>query len=169
MNAKRSRTSLGGVGFGLMGVGCILLLLLYADGAVDAVKKGLQLCHNTVIPALFPFMVASEILVGCGAAAAIGRVLSRPLQAALGVPGAAGQPAIARLTFEQLCGQGSEEGALAHPCHHDHQTEEQVQRLPINRPSPRLRRGEEEGEPCRHHRNHGDDVGAQKGEKGVEA
>ena len=100
MNAKRSRASLGGVGFGLMGVGCILLLLFYADGAVDAVKKGLQLCHNTVIPALFPFMVASEILVGCGAAAVIGRVLARPFKAVLGVPGAAACP----IVLGALCG-----------------------------------------------------------------
>lgn len=100
MKAPKRLALPGSLGFGILGVGCIALLLLYADGAVEAVKKGLQLCHNTVIPALFPFMVASEILVGCGGAAAIGRVLARPFRAVLGVPGAATCP----IVLGALCG-----------------------------------------------------------------
>ena len=100
MKARKPLASPGSLGFGILGVGCIALLLLYADGAVEAVKKGLQLCHDTVIPALFPFMVASELLVGCGGAAAIGRVLARPFRAVLGVPGAAACP----IVLGALCG-----------------------------------------------------------------
>ena len=62
--------SAGRLGFSILGTGCILLLLFCADSAVESVKSGLVLCGQTVIPALFPFMVASELLVGCGGAAA---------------------------------------------------------------------------------------------------
>ncbi len=100
MKKSKRRMEVGRLGFGIFGAGCILLLLFFADGAVSAVRTGLQLCRDTVIPALFPFMVASEILVGCGGAAAIGRVLSRPMQRLLGVPGAAACPVV----LGALCG-----------------------------------------------------------------
>lgn len=100
MKKSDLRKGIGSLGFGLLGAGCILLLLFYADSAVEAVKKGLSLCYSTVIPALFPFMVASEILVGCGGAAAIGKLCARPLQALLGVPGAAACP----IVLGTLCG-----------------------------------------------------------------
>ena len=76
MKKSKYRASFGSIGFGTLGAICILLLLFYADSAVAAVRQGLLLCRDTVIPALFPFMVASEILVGCGGATAIGHVLA---------------------------------------------------------------------------------------------
>lgn len=100
MKKSKYRMGLGSIGFGLLGAGCLVLLLFFADSAVGAAKHGLTLCRSTVIPALFPFMVASEILVGCGGAAAIGRVLARPMQALLGVPGAAACPVV----LGALCG-----------------------------------------------------------------
>lgn len=96
----RVRMTPGQIVFSGLGALCILLLLLYADGAVASVKKGLLLCARTVIPALFPFMVASELLVGCGGAAALGRLFARPLQWLLGVPGAAACP----ILLGALCG-----------------------------------------------------------------
>ncbi len=100
MKKSKYRAGLGSIGFGFLGAGCILLLLFYADSAVDAVRAGLLLCRDTVIPALFPFMVASEILVGCGGAAAIGNALARPAKLILGVPGAAACPVV----LGALCG-----------------------------------------------------------------
>lgn len=92
--------SAGRLGFSILGAGCILLLLFCADSAYASVKSGLLLCAKTVIPALFPFMVASELLVGSGGAAALGNALSRPLQKLLGVPGAAACP----ILLGALCG-----------------------------------------------------------------
>ncbi len=100
MKKSKRRAGIGSLGFGLLGAGCILLLLFYADSAVAAMRAGLLLCRDTVIPALFPFMVASEILVGCGGAAAIGKLLARPAQLILGVPGAAACPVM----LGALCG-----------------------------------------------------------------
>lgn len=100
MKKSNYRISPGSIGFGLLGAGCILLLLFYADSAVGAVRAGLLLCRDTVIPALFPFMVASEILVGSGGAAAIGKLLSRPAGLLLGMPGAAACPVV----LGALCG-----------------------------------------------------------------
>lgn len=100
-NVKRlPRISAGGLGFSILGTGCILLLLFCADSAVESVREGLLLCGQTVIPALFPFMVASELLVGCGGAAALGQKLARPMQKLLGVPGAAACP----ILLGALCG-----------------------------------------------------------------
>lgn len=100
MKKSNCRTRLGGIGFGMLGVCCIILLLFYTDSAVAAMRQGLLLCRDTVIPALFPFMVASEILVGCGGAAAIGNVFSRPVKRILGMPGAAACPVV----LGALCG-----------------------------------------------------------------
>jgi sporulation integral membrane protein YlbJ len=100
MKKSKCRASIGSIGFGTLGAICILLLLFYADSAVAAVRQGLLLCRDTVIPALFPFMVASEILVGCGGATAIGHVLSRPVKQILGMPGAAACPVV----LGALCG-----------------------------------------------------------------
>ena len=91
---------LGRLCFSLLGGGCIFLLLFCADSAVTAVQSGLQLCYRTVIPALFPFMVASELLVGCGGAAAIGQWFSKPVKRLLGIPGAAACP----ILLGAMCG-----------------------------------------------------------------
>ena len=100
MKKRKHRVGVGSFGFGLLGAGCILLLLFYAQSAVNAVRQGLALCRDTVIPALFPFMVASEILVGSGGAAAIGKLLAKPTRLLLGMPGAAACPVV----LGALCG-----------------------------------------------------------------
>lgn len=100
MKKRKRRVGVGSFGFGLLGAGCILLLLFYAQSAVNAVRQGLALCRDTVIPALFPFMVASEILVGSGGAAAIGKLLAKPTRLLLGMPGAAACPVV----LGALCG-----------------------------------------------------------------
>ncbi len=90
----------GQIGFGILGFACILLLLTRADSAVVAAGRGLSLCANTVIPALFPFMVCSELLVVSGGATLLGRALAKPMQTILGVPGAASCPVL----LGALCG-----------------------------------------------------------------
>ena len=100
-NVKRlPAMNAGRLGFSILGTGCILLLLFCADSAVAALRDGLVLCGQTVIPALFPFMVVSELLVGCGGAAALGQIFAKPLHKLLGVPGAAACP----ILLGMLCG-----------------------------------------------------------------
>lgn len=41
----------------------LLLLLIFAEPMLDALRAGLYLCAHTVIPSLFPFMVLSSLLV----------------------------------------------------------------------------------------------------------
>ena len=133
MKKSNCRKGFGSLSFGLLGVGCILLLLFYADSAVTAVRSGLKLCHDTVIPALFPFMVASEILVGCGGVAAIGKLLWRPAKLILGVPGAAACPVV----LGALCGFPTGARAAAALCDTGELSAKQCTRLFtfINNPS----------------------------------
>lgn len=55
-------------------------LLWDAAGAAEAVRRGIELCLASVIPALFPFFVVSSLLVSLGAGHAA-RVLERPFRA----------------------------------------------------------------------------------------
>ena len=48
----------------------------------DALRDGLSLCANTMIPALFPFMVLSELIVSSG----VGRRLGRTFGGVIGPP-----------------------------------------------------------------------------------
>ena len=55
-------------------------LLWDAAGAAEAVRRGIELCLASVIPALFPFFVVSSLLVSLGAGRAA-RILERPFRA----------------------------------------------------------------------------------------
>ena len=57
-------------------------LLLFPAEAAEAARQSVQLCLQTVLPALFPFFVLSSLLVACGGAQVFGRALEpfmRPL------------------------------------------------------------------------------------------
>ena len=57
-------------------------LLLFPSEAAEAARQSVQLCLQTVLPALFPFFVLSSLLVACGGAQVFGRALEpfmRPL------------------------------------------------------------------------------------------
>ena len=71
----------------------ILLLLVFAavwlllDGSVrDTAEAGVRLCLRSVIPALFPFMVVSSLLLSMG----FGEWLSAPLGGLMALYGIAG-------------------------------------------------------------------------------
>ena len=55
-------------------------LLWDAAGAAEAVRRGIELCLTSVIPALFPFFAVSSLLVSLGAGRAA-RILERPFRA----------------------------------------------------------------------------------------
>lgn len=66
-----------------------LALLLDPAGAAAGVREGLSLALGTAVPALFPFFLASSLLVSTGGAAVLGRLLAPLTRALFGLPGAA--------------------------------------------------------------------------------
>lgn len=73
---------------GLLGV--MALLLLCSADAAQAVRDALALCAQSVIPALFPFFVASSLFIDLGCAAVLGRSLAPIMRRLFGVSGAGG-------------------------------------------------------------------------------
>ncbi len=78
----------------------LALLLRNAEIAMDCMTDGLRLCALTVIPALFPSMVASELLAGSSLCSLLGRCLDRPCRALFGIGGEGGCAVLMGL----LCG-----------------------------------------------------------------
>ena len=73
---------------GLLGV--MALLLLCSADAAQTVRDALALCVQSVIPALFPFFVASSLFIDLGCAAVLGRSLAPIMRRLFGVSGAGG-------------------------------------------------------------------------------
>ena len=69
----------------LLGVGLLwatLALVLWPDQAMGAVRDGLKLCGNVILPSLFPFFVLSSLVVELGMSRYLGRLLE-PVMAPL--------------------------------------------------------------------------------------
>lgn len=71
-------------GFCLMTAFFILLLLKNPEIATECIGKGISICLKTVIPALFPFMILTELLLICGFADWFGRYLGGPIASLFG-------------------------------------------------------------------------------------
>jgi sporulation integral membrane protein YlbJ len=65
----------------------LFLILKNSELAIDYMERGMKLCVASVIPSLFPFMVASELIVSSGAAEYIGRLFKKPFRSLFGVGG----------------------------------------------------------------------------------
>lgn len=65
-----------------------VVLLARSDVAAQGVRDGIDLCLTSVIPALFPFFAASQLLAVSGAAEMLGRLLGPPFRRLYGVGGA---------------------------------------------------------------------------------
>ena len=76
------------------------MLMYRAPTAISLVRRGLELCANTVIPSLFPFLVLSALFVNCGAADWFGRLLAGPMSRLFGVSGVSASP----ILLGALCG-----------------------------------------------------------------
>ena len=61
----------------------ILALILDAETAVSAASAGLQLCLQTVVPSLFPFLVAARLFTSSGAVEWCARVVGPVMGPAL--------------------------------------------------------------------------------------
>lgn len=66
---------------------CIILLftlLFFSSSPTETVKRSLTLCYTTVIPAVFPFMIVTNLLLRTGAHRLLGSLLSRPMKLIFG-------------------------------------------------------------------------------------
>lgn len=64
---------------GCVGIGLLLAaiaLILWPAQTSQAVREGLELCGNVIIPALFPFFLLSSLVVELGLSRYLGRVLA---------------------------------------------------------------------------------------------
>lgn len=94
--------------FGTVAAFLVLSLLLYPEQAFDSALKGLKIWWDVVFPALLPFFVASEILMGFGVVHFMGVLLEPFMRPLFRVPGtgafvmamglASGYPIGAKLT-----------------------------------------------------------------------
>ena len=80
------RPSDGRLLLGLLAFFCLLLFLRNAEIALRACAEGLRLCAVTVIPALFPCLVLSEVVVSSGVGARLLRPVARPLSGLFRLP-----------------------------------------------------------------------------------
>ena len=61
---------------------CALALICWPKEVSAAVKEGLGLCYNVIIPSLFPFFILTSLVISLGLAGYLGRLLEpvmRPL------------------------------------------------------------------------------------------
>ena len=86
--------------------------LLCPAACADGVRDGLSLAARKALPALFPFFVASGLLVRSGFVELLGRLLARPLTLLYGLPPAAASAVILGLTGGYPVGAATVTGLL---------------------------------------------------------
>ena len=62
-----------------------VLMLKNATLAMSGVRHALTLCTQTLIPALFPFLVIAELVIATGFGECLGRLLGGPVAVLLGL------------------------------------------------------------------------------------
>lgn len=90
----------------LIAVAALLLpvtMLMFTGELRDSTIRALMLCATTVIPALFPYVVANEFFTWSGAAQTLGKPLSRVMRRAFGLSGACASAILTGL----ICGYPS--------------------------------------------------------------
>ena len=83
MTHLRKKAAIGG--FAIIIIFLILLLLKNPEIATRCIKSGVALCLGTVVPALFPFMILTELLLSCGFAQWFGKHLGAPIATLFGI------------------------------------------------------------------------------------
>lgn len=76
----------------LLSVFIIILVLLYPVQALQGAKNGLNAFIQSVVPALFPFFVATSLFTKLGAATAFSKVLQPWMRPLFGLPGQSALP-----------------------------------------------------------------------------
>ncbi|MEK3720446.1 sporulation integral membrane protein YlbJ [Paenibacillus sp. FSL H8-0034] len=97
-------------GIGLMAVGLLISMLFFPAQALHASLKGLSIWWDILFPALFPFLVVSEMMLGLGIVHFFGMLLDPVMRPVFRIPGtggfvmamgfAAGYPVAAKLTSQ---------------------------------------------------------------------
>lgn len=67
--------------------GFVLSLLLFSNNNLPAIKKGLSLWANSVVPSLFPFFVATELLMNTNFVNILGRFLNKIMKPLFNIRG----------------------------------------------------------------------------------
>lgn len=65
----------------------IICLLIFSKGNISAAKSGLSLWANSVVPSLFPFFIAIELLNNTNVANILGKFFSKIMKPFFNVPG----------------------------------------------------------------------------------
>ena len=65
----------------------IIFLVIFSGSNISAVKEGLQVWVNAVIPALFPFFIATEMLNYTNIAHILGKAFNKIMRPLCNVPG----------------------------------------------------------------------------------
>ena len=104
-----------------------LFLLLFgnAQSAMQGVRQGLMLCTKTLIPALFPFLVLSELFVCSSIGERLGRVFCRPVSRLLGIS----EAAASAILLGVLCGQPIAAASAASYCNTGEISRKELHRL----------------------------------------
>lgn len=76
--------------FSLVFIGFTVSLLLFSNSNLPAVKSGLALWANSVVPSLFPFFVATELLMHTNIIYQLGNLLNNFMQTLFNVRGEGG-------------------------------------------------------------------------------
>lgn len=76
--------------FGMVSLSLLFLFLYDSDRSLSLVNEGLLLCFSRVIPALFPFMVLSAMIVSSGILTPLSRLLAPLCRRLFGVGGESG-------------------------------------------------------------------------------
>ncbi|MBR2354073.1 MAG: hypothetical protein IKA76_06210 [Clostridia bacterium] len=76
--------------FGAVSLGLLLLFLYDSSRCLSLVNEALLLCFERVIPALFPFMVLSAMILSSGILSPLSRLISPLCRSLLGVGGESG-------------------------------------------------------------------------------
>lgn len=72
----------------------ILALLIFSNSNMQATKSGLNLWANSVVPSLFPFLVATELLSYTSVVTFLGRKLDKFMWPIFNMPGTAAYPLV---------------------------------------------------------------------------
>ena len=63
------------------------LLIVYAEDGRDGAVQGIDLCLKTLVPSLFPFMAAVNLMINTGFCARLGKLLEKPSRVIFGLGG----------------------------------------------------------------------------------
>jgi sporulation integral membrane protein YlbJ len=75
-----------------MAAGLVIIIILFPDSAFQSSLQGLTIWWELVFPALLPFLILTEMLIGYGAVQAAGVLLEPLMRLLFRLPGAGGWP-----------------------------------------------------------------------------